>query len=261
MPAPTRLLLSALPLAALAGPAAARSYVDPRPPPPPAEAADETHESTETDEDIELHRRVPTRPDEPWRPVDYLTERWRLSGGIGVRFGSFLVDNAGVGTVIPGHLAGGLRKGRLWLFAEYSFLSLTLPEDEQIARGITSSGGGGRGLVHRLGGHARWSFSRMGARDAGFDLYVEGGLGTQVIRWDAGGVWTRPDLALGLGMAGWGAGRREHGGFSVGLRVHLAHRSDVGLGPPACGGPCDAPTRPTSFDRSFLFDMTLLFGK
>ena len=221
MPVPTRLLSSALVLAALAGPAGAET--------------------------------------ESWRPKDYLSERWRLSGGIGVRFGSFLVDNAGVGTVIPGHLDGGWRKGRWWVFGEYSLMSLTLPATEIAARSTTGVGNG-RGLVHRLGGHARWSFSRVGCRDAGLDLHVEGGLGAQILRWDGGGVWTRPDVALGLGGTVWGAGRREHGGFSIGLRVHLAPRRDV-LGPATCAGPCDAPTRPTGIDRSFLFDMTILLGK
>lgn len=196
---------------------------------------------------------------EPWKPKDYLSERWRLSGGIGVRFGSFLVDNVGTGTAIPGHLDLGWRKGRTYVFGEYSLMSLTLPEDELVARGI-ALGGEARGLVHRLGGHARWSFSRVGCRDAGLDLHVEGGLGAQLIRWDGGGVWTRPDLALGLGATTWGAGRHEHGGFSVGLRIHLAPRRDV-RGPATCAGPCDYATRPTSIDRSFLFDMTIVLGK
>lgn len=60
--------------------------------------------------------------------------------------------------MIPGHLDAGYRKGRLWVFGEYSLMSLTLPEDELIARGATAIGNG-RGLMHRLGGNARWSFA------------------------------------------------------------------------------------------------------
>lgn len=191
---------------------------------------------------------------------DHLDRRWRASGGIGARFGSFLVDNAGVGTVIPGHIDGGLRKGRMWVYGEYSLMSLTLPEGELIARGVTTLGNG-HGLMHRLGGNVRWSFGRAGERDGGVDLYAEAGLGMQMFRWDAGGVWARPDVALGIGGAGWGASRRKHGGFSVGLRIHLSRRDDAGLGAVSCAGPCDAPTKPTGMDRSFLFDMTVLFGR
>ena len=102
--------------AALAAPAGARSYIDPTPRPEPRP---EPHVDDNERPD-EREAAPPRRPGEPWRPVDYLSERWRLAAGVGARFGSFLVDNAGVGTVIPGHLAAGWRKGRLWLFAEYS---------------------------------------------------------------------------------------------------------------------------------------------
>lgn len=195
---------------------------------------------------------------------DNQPHRWRLEGGFGWRFGSFLVNNISTGTVKPGHLDVGVRRGRLLLNTEYQLMSLELPGVALgTARGDASGlpVTNGRGLMHRLGGNARYSFGRAGARDGGADLWVEGGLGLQHFRWDAGGTWTRPDLSLGFGGALWGQSDHKHGGLSVGLRINLARRSDAEGAPVACGGPCDTATTPTGWDRSFLFDITVMFGK
>jgi len=193
------------------------------------------------------------------RPARGLAARWRLEGGIGVRFGSFRVRGASTGTAIPGHLDVGLRKDRLFVFGEYSLMSLDVAYDANAGRGVLVPSHG-HGLVHRVGANVRYAFARTGERDFAADLYVEGGLGVQHFRWDAGGTWTRPDLALGLGWEMWGTGRRQHGGGSLGLRVTLAHRDDVDGAPATCGGPCDTATPPTAWDRSFLFDLTVHFG-
>lgn len=183
----------------------------------------------------------------------------RLEGGIGIRYGSFLIDGEDPGGVHPFHFDAGLRFDR-WLFdLEYQLASVHLDADAAARGGATF--GGARGLVHRAGANARWSFGRVGESDGGFDVWAELGLGVEHIRWNAGGAWTRPDLALGIGtsLLGWSA--HEHGGLSVGLRVTLARRHDVTGAPATCAGPCDAPTPPTGWDHSFLFDATLLFGK
>ncbi|MCX5748165.1 MAG: hypothetical protein NT062_37375 [Proteobacteria bacterium] len=191
--------------------------------------------------------------------------RWRLEGGFGARFGSFLVNGTSVGTVTPGHVEAGLRKGRILIDGEYQLMSLGLPPEAMTSpRGAADAplpALAGRGLMHRVGANARYSFGRVGEHDGGADLFVEGGFGLQHFRWDAGGVWTRPDLSLGLGGALWGQGDHRHGGFAVALRVNLARRDDNTDGPIACGGPCDQATKPVGWDRSFLFDMTVMFGK
>lgn len=204
----------------------------------------------------------PVRHDEDrdrWR-------RWRLTGAIGVRFGSFRVNGASSGTAIPFHVDLGVRKDRLVLYASYDVLGIDLdvPDGAQVtARGATTVDlGDGSGLVQRVGANARYGFARAGEHDGGFELWAEGGIGVQHVRWDAGGVWTRPDIALGLGGTILGLGKHEHGGFSLGLRIMLAPRSDVADGAPAvCGGPCDRATAPAGWDRSFLFDMTVPFGR
>ena len=83
----------------------------------------------------------------------------------------------------------------------------------------------------------------------------------QSVRWDAGGEWNRPDVSLGLGLAGFGFNDRRHGGLGVGLRMMFTPRTDVDGALPACGGPCNQATAPTGWDRSFLFDITVIFGK
>lgn len=232
-------------------PIAALKQVARRPPPAvTTHLPDEDKDTEEDDDDDDDHE-------------DDQSRSWRLEGGFGWRFGSFLVNNISTGTVKPGHLDVGLRKGRLLLNTEYQLMGLELPG---MAVGTIRGEGSvpltsGRGLMHRIGGNARYSFGRIGEHDGGADLWVEGGVGLQHFRWDAGGTWTRPDISLGFGGASWGQGDDKHGGLSVGLRINLARRSDAEGAPVACGGPCDMATKPTGWDRSFLFDITLMFGK
>ncbi|MCW5806683.1 MAG: hypothetical protein KIT31_30240 [Deltaproteobacteria bacterium] len=195
-------------------------------------------------------------------------EAWLLEGGVGFRIGSSLVHGIDVGTIKPAHLELGLRNGRLLLAAEYQFATVQLPDDaieqEPIAGATTVRNigiGVGRGLMHQVTPLARYSFGRVGESDAGSDLFIEAGLGLQQYRWDAGGVLTRLALSFGLGGSFWGLGRERHGGLAMGVRVTLSPRKDNLHAPPACGGPCDHATTPTSLDRTILFDVTLMFGK
>ena len=81
------------------------------------------------------------------------------------------------------------------------------------------------------------------------------------IRDSAGGVWTRRDLALGVGVSVLSAEADHHMGASLGVRVLLAGRSDVtGDEPATCSGPCDRATGPTEIDRSIMVDLTFHFG-
>ena len=188
---------------------------------------------------------------------------WRLEGGFGVRFGSFFVDGVDAGSVVPVHLEGGLRRDRLFLFAEYQFASITLPTamTDPATRGTTTTGPAS-GLVHRLGAHARYNFGSTDETDAAGSVWLEGGLGVEHMQGDEGGEWTRPDLALGFGGMIVGRDEHKHGGLSMGLRLTLARRNDIAPNATAvCSGPCDTPTTPTGWDRSILWDMTLLFGR
>lgn len=202
------------------------------------------------------------RTDHDWRPPDNLQGRWRLAAGVGLRIGTFLVDNIDTGTNVQGHVDLGVRRGRVWLAAEYALTSVTLPAETPTARALDPLRTGDvDGLVHRFGGFVRYAISRLGCRDAGFDVYLEGGAGVQHLRWDDGGAWTRPDVALGFGVGGWFAEDDGHGGITAGLRVTLAPRNDVDGAPATCAGPCDHATPPTGVDRSFLFDLTIPFGR
>ncbi len=198
---------------------------------------------------------VPIATAAPWQPS------WRFEGGFGARFGTQLVDNASTGTMKAAHFDAGVRDGRLLLTAEYQVGSLTLPGSAFAARGGNLRSGTGRGLEHRLGAVARYNFARLAESDGGLAFWAEGGLGVEHYRWDAGGTWTRPDVSLGIGAAVWGQSERKHGGLSIGVRIALAPRDDVAHAAVACGGPCDAATTPTGWDRSVLFDMTAMFGK
>jgi len=195
--------------------------------------------------------------------VDYEADRdryarWRISGGAGVRFGSFTVNGDSTGTAIPFHVDLGVRHRKLFVFASYELFSIDAniptfdPADTARASELTPLGDGS-GLVHRAGATARYALGRFAEHDGGFDLWGEAGLGIQHIRWDAGGVWTRPDLALGFGATMLYLGKAKHAGLSIGL-------SDMTGAPAVCGGPCDRATTPSSTDRSFMFDVTLPFG-
>lgn len=189
--------------------------------------------------------------------------RRRIAAGVGVRFGSFTVNGDSTGNAIPFHLELGVRQQRLFVFAGYDLFSIAAPvaaaAPDGTARAIAAVGDGS-GLVHRLGATARYAIGRLGENDGGLDVWAEGGLGVQHIRWDAGGVWTRPDLAIGLGASVLYLGKKQHAGMTIGLRMLLAPRNDGDGAPVACGGPCDHPTTPSRTDRSFMFEITLPFG-
>jgi hypothetical protein len=212
-----------------------------------------------------------TPPTTTTRPMPIAAEPpppapWRLEGGMGWRIGSQLVDGHSTGTVNALHLEAGMRDGRLLLAAEYQLSELQLADaaftgTARAGDGTPIYSGDGCGLMHRFGANAKYSFARESESDGGFDFYAEGGIGVEHVRWDAGGVLNRPDISLGVGAAMYGQSARRHGGTSIGLRVTLAKRDDVDHAANACGGPCDYATPPTGIDRSFMFDITIMFGK
>jgi hypothetical protein len=206
-------------------------------------------------------------PDEPRAETTTTTSSWRprLEGGIGFRWGSYLVNNIDASDgVRQVHLDGGIRlfEHRAFLYLQYALQSMTIPVDDLAERSMTPAIiGNGNGLMHRFGAHARYDFGRLGDEDGGLDLFADLGAGVQHVRWDAGGAWTRPDLAMSLGLTGFGIGDEQHGGLTFALVLAIAPRNDLDGAQMACGGPCDYATTPTGVDRSFMFDITLNFGK
>ena len=202
-----------------------------------------------TDDPLEDPPKPTSTPEVITDPIRHesLWARSRISAGVGIRFGSFTINGESSGTAIPFHLDLGLRRERWFFYGSYDLIGVKahVTSGSPGAEVATPRGtaladlGDGSGLVHRVGANARYVIGRMGESDGGFEAWAEGGLGVQHFRWDAGGTWTRPDLALGIGGTMLGLGKREHAGFSLGLRIMLA---------------------PRSLDRSFLFDMTVPFG-
>ena len=203
-------------------------------------------------------------------PYEPRRSRWtqlRLFVAAGVRFGSFTINGDSSGTAIPFHLDAGVRRDRWLAFASYDVFGVTarvpaVPDGPLgAARSSELAGlGDGSGVAHRVGVAARYTLSRFSENDGGLDFWGEAGLGVEHLRWDAGGTLTRPDLALGIGATFVYLGRSRHSGITAGLRITIAPRTDDANAPPACGGPCDTATPPASFDRSFLFDLTVPFG-
>ena len=231
----------ALALLLVARVAAARSFDDPdfepRPEVAPAPA------------------RAPAPPPPPRPGPD---AHWRGEGGFGVRFGSLFIDGRDVGTVVPLHLDAGLRSTRWLFYAEYDLLSFSWPGPAAALSGQPVAGAT-TGLMQRLGGSARYAVGRIGEKDMDSTVWAEAGVGLEHVAWDAGGTWTRPDVTLGVGTTLFGQGDDKHCGMSFGFRVTLARR-DNATGMPTCAGPCDTATPPSGWDRSIVFDMTLLFG-
>jgi hypothetical protein len=194
-------------------------------------------------------------------------QRTRIEGAVGVRFGSFTLNGDSSGTAIPFHLDLGLRHDRLLVYGGYDVMSVethgpafTTGGTATMTTGTGQPLGDGSGLVQRVGANARYVIGKVGESDGGFEIWGEGGIGAQHIAWDAGGTWTRPDVALGIGGTMVWLGDRKHAGGTIGLRVLLAPRNDIANRPPTCGGPCDTATRPSSLDRSFMFEISVPFG-
>ncbi len=196
----------------------------------------------------------------------------RFEGSFGLRVGSFNVGP--VGAVGFGyHLDAGERFDRLQLIGEYSYLSIseTPPTTESTgtaAMGTTTPATDlPSGFVHRFGADARYSVARFIGGDSltvRGDFWLEGGLGVQMIRWDRGGELRRGDVAFGFGgqvSFRFGDQHAKHVGIYYSLFATFARAPDSYTNqPPTCAGPCDMATRPVGIDRSFLFNLGLIFG-
>lgn len=184
--------------------------------------------------------------------------RTRFEGGVGLLAGGFSVgpiDGSAIGT----HLDGGVRSGRLAILGEYDFVSIgesSYDVEDPV-----------RGQLHRLGVNARYSLGSFGGQSIPLrgDIWIEGGLGDQLVRWDGGGELERRDLAFGFGGQMTVAIGKEHPrylGFYYAFRGLVA-RDPVEPKDPAmatCAGPCDRPTGPSAYDMGAFFNFGVVFS-
>jgi hypothetical protein len=183
---------------------------------------------------------------------------------VGYRSGGAIVEGVDVGHVRGGHIDAGVRLlPRLLLYGEYDLTGLTYPapddRDGAARIGVTSPTGS-TGLQHRVGANARYTFDRLGASDVGLAFWAEGGPGIEHYVWDSGGVWTRPDFAIGLGTTSWVRVDHKYSGISFAVRATFAPKNSVGTAV-SCGGPCDSATTASGWDRSVMWDLSMLFGR
>ncbi|HTR54037.1 MAG TPA: hypothetical protein VMJ10_25260 [Kofleriaceae bacterium] len=205
----------------------------------------------------------------------------QLELGLAGRFGTFHtgpVYNMAAGVAVE----GGVRLDKLALLGEYQLLGLFDPNDSsrqqpstlpvnvdsapapaQAASPMHSTPGG---VVHRLGANARYSVGRFLVAEGGIgvrgDLWLEGGLGEELIEWSGGGYLHRADVSIGAGAGIRFRGTQHHAGYQLGVRATFAE-PPAGYMPvttPTCAGPCDAPTIPHALDHSILGTFTIVFG-
>jgi hypothetical protein len=123
-----------------------------------------------------------------------------------------------------------------------------------------------QGTMTRIGLTGRYSVFTGGEHDVSVDVWVEGGVGRELVRWDGGGELTRDDAAIGFGVQprfrakrGEGGSQANVFGYLLALRMFVANDPGGKTGP-TCAGPCDRPTR-AGRDIGFLFNWSFTFGR
>jgi hypothetical protein len=184
--------------------------------------------------------------------------RWEVT--LGLLAGSQTVGPIR-GPAVGPHLDAGYNVGKLLLYGEYDFL--VIGENQEYVEDPV------RGQMHRLGGMGRYALGEIGGGDTvplQGQLWVEGGLGRELIRWDKGGKLGRNDVAFGVGgeLNVMARRRTRPSVFSI----HYAFRMSVAREPSSsrvematCGGPCDAPTKPSPWDLGLFFNVGLSWGR
>lgn len=184
--------------------------------------------------------------------------RPRFEGGFGLLAGGFTVSSVHGGAVGL-HVDGGARLGRLAVLGEYNFLSIG--QDQYTYENPI------RGVLHRLGANARYSLAAFGGHDVPIrgDIWVEGGLGTELVQWHGGGELSRRDLSFGVGgqmTVRVGGGKRPNFiGFYYAFRGLVARDPFPGKEMPTCAGPCDTPTGPSAWDTGAFFNFGVSFSR
>lgn len=187
-----------------------------------------------------------------------LWDKPRFEGAFGLLAGGYSVGDVG-GAAIGMHLDGGLRSGKLALLGEYAFLSHGQSAYEYDAPI--------RGVMHRLGANVRYSIAAFGGRDVPIrgDIWLEGGVGNQLVQWNGGGELSRRDLAFGAGgqmTVRIGRDKPNYVGFYYAFRGLMARdpvkNDNV---PPTCAGPCDMATGPSPWDIGAFFNFGIVFSR
>ena len=196
--------------------------------------------------------------------IDY-EQRVRWQAELGLFVGDAPIDHVDASTS-PGYsIASGIHDDRLTLLGEYTIAKVHY--SAPIMASLTSPATfESDGLLHRFGLTGRYSFVKLATGEGIVrwhgDAWLEAGVGEQLARWDRGGTFTRPDLALGIGLE---AARRgtsaSRSGVFVALRVLFGHRTDIDNAPPTCSAPCTMASPPAAWsDRSLLLHVGFLFG-
>ena len=180
---------------------------------------------------------------------------------LGLLAGSFRVGPVG-GPAVGPHLDAGWNMSRLRLYGEYDLVMIG--ENEQVVDKPI------RGQMHRFSAMARYALGEIGGGDdvpLQGQLWVEGGLGRELILWDKGGKLGRNDVALGIGgqldvMARRHSPHPNVFGLFYAFRLVVArepHTDKVEMA--TCGGPCDEPTKPSPWDLGLFFNVGLSWGR
>src|SRR5215207_5358595 len=99
---------------------------------------------------------------------DIDARRWRLEGAVGLRIGSFFINNETAasddgdksGDTVAGHIAIGMRRSRWLVYGEYELFGISAHTAAIAERGEAGAGFGS-GLAHRIGANVRRAFVRM----------------------------------------------------------------------------------------------------
>ncbi len=173
-----------------------------------------------------------------------------LETSLGFETGTFPVGASGL--LGNGFAAeAGVRLNRLTWLGSYSRLVLSPDENSE-----------GVGSLHRLGLAARYELDRLRGVGHGkgwrVSLWVEGGLGGQLVRWYGDGTLVRPDLELAIGGELTVRGAHRHAGVFLGLRTMLSPSpaSPMMATPAVCGAVCEP--RPTSLSNITGVDQSVL---
>ena len=192
--------------------------------------------------------RAPT----PEEPKDRSTDI-----GVGMLLGGLAVGDLD-GDAVGMQFSLGRRFGAWTVAGEFSYLGISHKEETKPP-----------GTQTRVGLTGRYNILRFAGRKAPLmgTVWLEGGIGMERVRWDEGGVLTRPDAALGFGFTWAGVLDRRNPkkkksiGWFAAFRVHFAQAPRMTTVSSTCAGPCDRATGPSRNDVSMFANFGVHWGR